>query len=84
MSATATHAGYTREPVRIGNDMVTFFPHYLPGVGPRVFVILDNPRAHDPRNYSPDDARLFADRLKMAACEAEAIAKRERMRRKTA
>jgi hypothetical protein len=72
---------HAREPVMISNHLVVFTPHYLPNVGPRVLVIDSCP---GPRNLSPEDARLYASHYKMAADEAEAIAKRERLRRQGA
>jgi hypothetical protein len=61
------------EPVMIGNHLVTFTPHYLPGVGPRVIVADTCP---GPRNLSPEDARLFASHYQIAAAEAETLARR--------
>jgi hypothetical protein len=81
MTATKAIVERDREPVMIGNHLVVFTPHYLPGVGPRVMVVDSCP---GPRNLSADDARLFASHYKLAADEAEAIAKRERMRRRGA
>ncbi len=53
----------------LGTATVTFVPHYLPGVGPRVFVDLSEPLL----NLTPEQLRLFADAAKLASCEAEAI-----------
>lgn len=61
------------EPVMIGNHPVTFTPHYLPGVGAR--VIIDD-GGLGMSNLSPDDARLYAAHLKIAAIEAETLARR--------
>lgn len=66
-----------REPVIICNYPVTFTPFYLPGVGPRVIVADTCP---GPRNLTPDDARLYATHYKIAADEAESIARRARMK----
>lgn len=67
-------------PVVIGNYPVTFTPHYLPGIGPRVLVQDTCP---GPRNLSPDDARLYAAHYKIAADQAEGMERRA-LRRKTA
>ena len=48
---------------------MTFVPHYLPGVGPRVFVEISEPLL----NLTPELLRLYADAAKIAACEAEAL-----------
>lgn len=72
--AAAKAAGWrVREPVMIGNHPVTFTPHYLPGIGPRVIVVDQCP---GPRNLSPEDARMYASHFKLAADEAEALARR--------
>lgn len=62
-----------REPVMIAGHPVLFLPHFVPGIGPRVFVVNQHP---DMNNYSTDDARLYASHLQIAANEADAMAKR--------
>lgn len=64
------------EPVRIGARSLTFVPHHIPGIGPRVFLVIDEPDIHEAFNIAASDARLLADRLKIAACEAEAMQRR--------
>ena len=56
----------------LGTTSVTFVPHYLPGVGPRVFVDL----SESILNLTPEQLRLFADAAKLASCEAEALERR--------
>lgn len=68
----------TREPVMIGGHPVLFTPHYLPGVGARVIV---NDSCPGPRNLSPEDAQLYAAHLKIAADQAEGMARRELRKR---
>ncbi len=64
------------DPVRFGSCTVSFAPHHIDGVGPRVFVVFDDRATHVPLNLSADDARRLADHLKIAACEADSIARR--------
>jgi len=64
------------KPMYIGARSLTFVPHYVPNIGPRVFLIIDEMDLHEAFNLTIADARLLADRLKIAACEAEAISKR--------
>lgn len=68
----------TREPVTIGGHPVLFTPHYLPGVGARVMV---SDSCKGISNLSPDDARLYAAHLKIAADEAEVMERRELRKR---
>jgi hypothetical protein len=67
---------------------VTFRPHYLADIGARVFMVIDRPYRTDSTqealNMDADDARRFADRLKIAACQAEAIGKQHERRRRAA
>lgn len=62
-----------RAAVRIGHHFVQFTPHYVPGVGPRVIVV---DYCLGPRNLTTDDAHLYAAHIKIAADEAEAMARR--------
>ena len=64
------------EPMRMGSCVVSFAPHHIDGVGPRVFVVFDDRTVHESLNLSADDARRLADHLKIAACEADSIARR--------
>lgn len=68
------------ESLSIGNATLVFHPHYIAGVGARVFVIVDTTRraslSHEALNMGADDARRFADRLKIAACQADGLAKK--------
>lgn len=52
---------------------VTLVPHGITDLGGRVFVVLDVVAPHSVENYSPDDLRHIAARLKLAADEAEAL-----------
>ena len=61
----------------LGTASVTFVPHYLPRVGPRVFVDLSEPIL----NLTPEQLRLFADAAKLASCEAEALEHRARRKK---
>jgi hypothetical protein len=56
--------------IMLGTASATFVPHYLPGVGPRVFVEVSEPIL----NLTPEDLRLLCNTGKLAACEAEAMA----------
>lgn len=76
MGVAKHSVGKIREPVMIANHPVTFTPHYLPGVGPRVIV---NDSCPGPRNLAPADARLYATHYKIAADEAESMERRARM-----
>ena len=66
----------SRAPIRLGSCSITFKPHYLAGIGAQVFVISDKPSLHETLNLTADDARRFAERLKIAACQAEAMERR--------
>jgi hypothetical protein len=61
------------EPLQIGSIKLHILPHYINGIDARVFLVVDE--AHIAMNFSADDARRFADRLKIAACQAESIGK---------
>jgi len=63
-----------RDEFRIGNTVFRLVPHYLPGVGPRVFVVVDDAGQTATLNFAPDDLRALANRFKVAACESEAKA----------
>lgn len=65
----------------IAGANVTLVPHYIDHVGARVFLVLDTPRPHQVNNYSPDDLRHIAARLKLAADEAEALERTAQRRR---
>lgn len=65
--------------LRLGSDTIQFIPHVLPGTGPLVFIIIDQADQHIVLNKSPDDARRFAERLKIAACQADSKARRKRV-----
>ena len=65
--------------VMLGTTPVTFTPHYLLGVGPRVFIDVPEPVM----NLSAEDLRLLGNTVKLAACEAEALARRVHRRRKS-
>ena len=73
-----TPAERAREPMQLGSCAVQFVPHYLPGVGARVFLIISDREIHKSINLSADDARRIADRLKIAACQAESYERRKR------
>lgn len=86
LEAAVDHqAANGHDSIQIGRCTVSFVPHHLPGVGPRVFLILDEPMLHEAIPMSTDDARRLAERLKLAACEAESKARRamRRERQKT-
>ncbi len=68
--------GCGHEPLHVGHCTLSLLPHHLHTVGPRVFLVVETPSLHEPVNLTPDQARLLADRLKMAACEAETKTKR--------
>lgn len=70
----------SREPMRLGHCSATFVPHSLDHLGARVFLVLDTSAMHEIVNLSADDARRLAERLKIAACEAEAMQKKKRAR----
>lgn len=69
------------EPNRVdlGPAEAEHVAHWLPDVGPRVFVALTGaPFPVDAAlSITPEKARQWADALKIAACHAEAIAKRK-------
>jgi hypothetical protein len=75
---------YTR-PVRrsleLGNRSVDFVPHHVEGIGPHLFLIIHDLKPDEPINLTPDSARRFADMLKIAACEAEALEKKAARRK---
>ena len=64
------------DPMQFGSCTVSFAPHHIDGVGPRVFIVFDDRATPISLNLSADDARLLADHLKIAACEADSIARR--------
>lgn len=64
--------------VEIGMARVTFTTHHLPDVGPRVSVRIEEPNAPVAvYNWSPIQLRELCTHMKIAACEAEAIARRD-------
>lgn len=69
-----------REPMRLGRCMATFLPHSIAGIGARVFLVVDTGVVCESINLSADDARRLADRLKIAACEAEAMQRKQQRR----
>jgi hypothetical protein len=76
MQDVKTPLEQSREPMRLGHCAATFVPHCISGIGARVFMVIDTKGAHEIINLSADDARRIADRLKIAACEAEAIGRK--------
>lgn len=74
---TATQADYpvTDEPLCLGSIELLFQPHHIDGIGALVFLVMDGPHNHLAMNFTADDARRFADRLKIAACQAESKSK---------
>lgn len=69
------------QPVQLGSVQATLGPHHLAGVGALVFLVLDEPGTHCLFNLTAERARLLADALKIAACQAEAIARRAERRK---
>lgn len=79
MSAEPLDIQSEHQVLRLGNIAITFIPHVLPGPMPRIFVVVDDAPQHAAINLSPDDARRFAERLKIAACQAEGKARRKKV-----
>lgn len=76
-----TAIAQARVPIVIGAYKFKLMPHRVRGVGPRIFVALSvNDVLRETINLSADDARLLAMRLIIAACEAEAQARRDSVR----
>lgn len=71
-------------PLMIGTTSVRLTPHYLPGVGAQVFVHVDDAGFHMFKNWKPDDLEALATHLKIAACQADALAAREQRKHKLA
>lgn len=65
-------------PFKFGNATAQLVPHYVPGVGARLFMILDGDVQHAVRNLTADDARALADYLKLGACQAEGMEQKQR------
>lgn len=64
--------------IQIGTATWTFTTHHVPGIGPRVSMRIEEPPAPAAvYNLSPDQLRAISMHAKIAACEAEAIARRE-------
>lgn len=64
--------------VEIGLARITFTTHNFPYIGPRVSMRIEQPRAPAVVfNWSPEQLRAIGMHAKIAACEAEAIAKRD-------
>lgn len=71
--------------IQIGTAIWTFTTHHVPGIGPRVSMRIEEPPAPAAvYNLSPDQLRAISMHAKIAACEAEAIAKREQNRKEQA
>lgn len=66
------------DSLTIGRCRFSFAPHAIDHIGARVFLTVDEPPLRMSINLSASDARLLADRLKIAACEAEALGRRPR------
>lgn len=71
--------------VQIGTATWTFTTHHVPGIGPRVSMRIEEPPAPAAvYNLSPDQLRAISMHTKIAACESEAIARREQNRKEQA
>ncbi len=77
MDSSITH----ESQLNLAGADVTLVPHYVDHVGPRVFVVLDTTHDHQVHNYTPDDLRHIAARLKLAADEAESLERTAQRRR---
>lgn len=66
----------SREPVSLGDCSAQFLPHYLAGEA-RVFIVIDDKAL----NLTATKARLAAQRLTLAADEAEAMQRRAQRKR---
>ncbi len=73
---TEAPLGCGHEPLHAGRYTLSLLPHHLPTIGPRVFLVIERTDLHEAVHLTPDQARRLAERLKMAACEAETKTKR--------
>ena len=64
-------------PFMVGNTRVELVPHYVEGVGARMFMILDDSHGnHTVQNMTATDARALASQLMIAACDADSQERR--------
>lgn len=75
MTAPQADHPATDEPLCLGSVELFFHPHHIDGIGAMVLLVVDGPHNRLAMNFTADDARLFADRLKIAACQAESKSK---------
>lgn len=59
--------------LKLGTMALKLTPHYVPTVGARIFMLLENGAFNSITNLTAPDARALADYLKLAACQAEAL-----------
>ena len=64
------------QTLAIGHRTVTYSAHYIDGVGARVIVTIEDGHSRHTFNWTPDDLRLFNAHGTIAACEADALARR--------
>jgi hypothetical protein len=64
-------------PLKLGTMALKLTPHYVPTIGARIFMLLENGTFNSITNLTPPDARALADYLKLAACQAEALEEKE-------
>jgi hypothetical protein len=74
--------GRGHEPLHVGKRTFSFLPHHIHCVGPRMFLVIEDDRSavHEAITLSPDEARRLAERLKIAACQAEAMERKAQRR----
>ena len=79
-TATKVHAAdretQALQSHRLGQATVTLVPHHIEGIGPRLFLVIEESGVRYPLNLAPAEARELADYLKIAACQAEALERR--------
>jgi hypothetical protein len=82
MDMQATIDDGIEQALQLDSVRVLFKPHHLDAIGPRVFVVIDEPHIHTGMNLTADHARRLAERLIIAACQAEALERNAERRKK--
>lgn len=63
-------------PFMVGDTKIELVPHYIPGVGAQLFLIMHQDEKEIVKNITAADARLLANHLTIGACEADSLGRR--------
>lgn len=77
MNAQQPFPGDAEQPLQVGDYSLTLHPHHIISIGARVLLIIRKGEDHHIDSISADDARRVAERLFIAACQAEAKGRRK-------